>query len=97
MHVQDCARLHVAALANPDIKNERIFASAGPYNWNLILAILRKLRPDHKFPDDIANNSKDLSKIPPASRAEEILRKDFGQSGWTSLELALKDNIAHLE
>ncbi len=30
--VQDVARLHVAALINPDVKNERIFAFAYPFN-----------------------------------------------------------------
>ena len=95
--VQDTARLHVAALINPSIKNERIFAYADVYTWNSILAHLRKLKPDHKFPDDIADESKDLSKVPPKARAEEILRNDFGLQGFTSLEQSLKANIAHLE
>ncbi|KAH6876798.1 hypothetical protein B0T10DRAFT_532511 [Thelonectria olida] len=32
VHVQDCARLHVAALLDPSIQNERIFAFAHPFN-----------------------------------------------------------------
>jgi nucleoside-diphosphate-sugar epimerase len=31
--VQDVGRLHVAALTNPDVNNERIFAFAEPFNW----------------------------------------------------------------
>jgi nucleoside-diphosphate-sugar epimerase len=31
--VQDCARLHVACLINPDVQNERIFAFAEPFNF----------------------------------------------------------------
>ena len=49
------------------------------------------------MPENIADNSKDLSKVLPKDRAEEILRKNFGQSGFTGLEETLKDNIAHLQ
>lgn len=32
MNVQDTARLHVAALTDPNIQNERIFALSEPFN-----------------------------------------------------------------
>jgi hypothetical protein len=44
------------------------------------------------FHDD---NIKDLSKVA-NERALELLRLDFGQSGWTSLEESLKMNIEDL-
>lgn len=31
--VQDDARLHVAAITNGDVSNERIFGFAEPFNW----------------------------------------------------------------
>lgn len=96
VNVQDTARLHVSALINPSIKSERIFAYAQPYNWNSILEVLRKLRPEHKFPEDLSDNSKDLSTIAGIPRAEAILREDWGQSGFVGLEESLKQNIAHL-
>ena len=34
--VQDTARLHVAAVINPDVQNERIFGFADPFNWKYV-------------------------------------------------------------
>ena len=62
-NVKDTARLHVAALLDPDMENERILAFAHPLNCNGILAYLRRMYPDKKFPEDIEDNSKDLSKL----------------------------------
>ena len=95
--VRDVARLHVAALTDPDIKNERVFAFAEPFNWNDILRVLRKLRPNHTFSPDMENDEKDLSIVEPQARAEEILKKNFGQEGFTVLEDTLEANIAHLQ
>ena len=44
--VKETARLHVAALINPEVENERILAFAYPFNCNDILACLRKLLPN---------------------------------------------------
>ncbi|OCL12913.1 flavonol reductase [Glonium stellatum] len=93
--VRDAARLHVAALIDPDVKNERIFAYGYPYNWNLVLSILRKLSPNHQFPEDMKDDSKDVSRILRRGRAEEILRKNFG-CGFTTVEETVKANVAHL-
>ncbi|KAI4162407.1 MAG: hypothetical protein LQ342_003973 [Letrouitia transgressa] len=95
--VRDNARLHVAALTDPAIQNERVFAFAEPFNWNDVLHILRKLRPNHKFSPDMENDVKDLSIVAPHARAEEILKKNFSQKGFISLEESLKANIAHLD
>ena len=95
--VRDNARLHVAALTDADIHNERIFAFAEPFNWNDILRILRKLRPNHEFPPDSENDERDLSVVASHARAEEILLKNFGQKGFTPLEETLEANIAHLD
>lgn len=91
--VRDTARLHVAALINPAVKSERIFAFGEPYNWTTMFSILRKAFPDHadKIPDDIPNESKDLSAVQTKARSEELLRA-FGQDGFISLEESLKAN-----
>lgn len=50
-----------------------------------LLRILRKVRPDHKFPEDFGDESlRDRMKLD-NSRGSEIL-KTFGRPGWTSLE-----------
>jgi len=94
VNVQDTARLHVAALVDPDVRNERILAYAYPFNWNDVLACLRKIKPEKKFPNDFPNNDKDLSKVN-NSRGAELL-KAFGREGWTGLEESVRENVEGL-
>ena len=94
VNVKDTARLHVAALLDPEVENERILAFAYPYNWNAILAVLRKIYPDKKFPADIKDEPRDLSKLD-NSRGATLL-KAFGRSGFTGLEETIRENTAGL-
>ncbi|KAL6833435.1 hypothetical protein J3E69DRAFT_376543 [Trichoderma sp. SZMC 28015] len=91
--VRDTARLHVAALLDPNVKAERIFAFATEYNWTDVLTILRKLRPDQEFPDDPENEGRDYTEVVPIARAQRLLQDFFGQTGWTSLEDSLAAGI----
>ncbi|KAM6488153.1 hypothetical protein HDV62DRAFT_396791 [Trichoderma sp. SZMC 28011] len=91
--VRDTARLHVAALLDPNVKAERIFAFATEYNWTDVLTILRKLRPDQEFPDDPENEGRDYTEVVPIARAQRLLQEFFGQTGWTSLEDSLAAGI----
>lgn len=94
VNVKDTARLHVAALIDPEVENERILAFAYPFNCNDILQCFRKLYPDKKFPNNIEDNTRDLSKLD-NRRGEELLKK-FGRPGWTSLEESIRENTAGL-
>jgi hypothetical protein len=47
--VQDDARLHVAALLLPEVKEERVFAFAAPFNFNQLFAAFRKAAPQRDF------------------------------------------------
>lgn len=94
VNVKDTARLHVAALLNPEVENERILAFAYPYNWNEILAILRKIQPEKKFPTDIEDEPRDLSNLD-NSRGAALL-KAFGRPGFTGLEETVRENVAGL-
>ncbi|PKK41299.1 hypothetical protein CI102_14144 [Trichoderma harzianum] len=91
--VRDTARLHVAALLDPNVKEERIFAFAREYNWTDVLTILRKLRPEQEFPDDPENEGRDYTEVVPIARAQRLLQDFFGQTGWTSLEDSLAAGI----
>ncbi|KAL6690475.1 hypothetical protein J3F84DRAFT_353374 [Trichoderma pleuroticola] len=91
--VRDTARLHVAALLDPNVNAERIFAFATAYNWTDVLAILRKLRPDQEFPDDPKDEGRDYTEVVPIARAQKLLQGFFGQKGWTSLEDSLAAGI----
>jgi len=87
--VQDSARLHVAALLHPDVKNERVFAYAFPKNNTNTVKYLKELYPERTFPDPPENEGENLYKITARDRAEELLRWT-GAGGWTSYKDSIK-------
>jgi len=91
INIEDNAWVHAAALLYPDVKGERLFTFAHPYNWNDILAVLRKAYPERKFIDDIPDLGQDLSTVT-NERAEELLKRVAGH-GWTSLEDSVKQAV----
>ncbi|KAK4069195.1 hypothetical protein Trihar35433_5774 [Trichoderma harzianum] len=95
--VRDTARLHVAALLDPKIKEERIFAFAQEYNWTDVLDILRKLRPNRQFPLNPENEGRDYTQVAPRDKAKKILQDFFGQPDWVSLEESLAAGIEDLQ
>ncbi|CRG88054.1 Aldehyde reductase 2 [Talaromyces islandicus] len=79
--VRDTARLHVAALLDVSIKDERIFAFVHEFNWTDVIFLLRGLRPDNKdIPEPPTNESRDRTVIKPKARAEQILHSFWGRS-----------------
>ncbi|KAK9896079.1 NAD(P)-binding protein [Cystobasidium minutum MCA 4210] len=92
VHPSDTAKLHVAAATDSSVKNERIFAFAEPYNWNQVLDLCRKLRPQATVPENIDNDDKDLSTVD-NELAKKILKDRFGQDGFLPLEKGIKDNL----
>lgn len=91
VNVRDTALLHVAALAEEDVKNERVFAFAGPFNWSDTATTFNKLGASKKF-TTIDGDAKDLSTVD-TKRAQELLKR-YGQSGFTGLEETLRETIA---
>jgi len=87
--VQDCARLHVAALLHPDIQNERVFAYAFPKTWTNTLQLFRELYPDRTFADPPVDEAEDKSIVIGRPRAEELL-KWLGRDGFTSYKDSIK-------
>ncbi|RFU35043.1 hypothetical protein B7463_g1306, partial [Scytalidium lignicola] len=97
VNVRDDARLHVAALLDPKVQSQRLFAFAEPQNWTDVLRILRKLRPENTLiPSDPENEGRDLSEVPPSKKAEQLLKSFFGK-GWTGLEESIADGIEDLK
>ena len=92
--VNDTARIHIAALLHPDVANERILAYGHPFNWNAVLACLRTLFPDKKFPEDIKDEPRDLSRVDNSRGA--FLLQQLGQPGWTGFEQTIRDNVKGL-
>jgi nucleoside-diphosphate-sugar epimerase len=92
--VRDTARLHIAALLDPSIENERIFGFVHEFNWNDAISILRKLRPNNRrIPRAPVDEWRDEATVKPKGRAEEIHKSFWGRS-WIGFEESLKDGIA---
>ncbi|KAJ5129101.1 NAD dependent epimerase/dehydratase [Penicillium atrosanguineum] len=94
--VVDTARLHAIALLAPNIRSQRIFAFAGPFNITDTISTLQRLRPDRKFVDPPSDEGQDLTDVAPAGKAEKLLQEFFGQKGWTPLEESIADGIRDL-
>jgi hypothetical protein len=90
--VEDVAILHLIALINPEVKHERIFGYAEPFNFNQMLAIFRKNFPDKQFHEDFPGIGKDISTITARERAIALL-KEFGRDGFRGLEESLLMNV----
>lgn len=95
VHVRDNARLHVAALLDPTVQSERLFAFAEQFNWNDVVGILRRLEPDNKsIPDGPKDEPRDLTNVDKVRRrAEALLKSNFGVMGWTGLEESLTEAL----
>lgn len=86
------AALHVAGLIDPELKNERLQAWGGYYNWNDVLAVLRRAYPDRKFIDDMPDGGK-LFCTTDDKLQLQLLKKWAQRDNWLDLEAAVRDTI----
>jgi hypothetical protein len=94
VNVQDTARLHIIGLVDPSIWSERIFAIAGPANFQQMVSILRKHFPGRKW-KDFPHNGQDQRTFEGITRADQLLQAAYG-SGFISLEESVVANAAEL-
>lgn len=87
----DDARIHIAALVDKTVCNERILAFDEPFNWNKVAAIVEKITGRRSVQDD-PNDGEDLSEVDNA-RGAELLRKWWGQNGYQGLYESVRQNI----
>ncbi|KAG7042670.1 NAD dependent epimerase/dehydratase [Colletotrichum scovillei] len=93
--VEDNARLHVAAAVLPNVRSERIFAWAEPFNFDTVLDILRTHYPEKTFVDNF-HHYRELSVVSqPQSRAVELLRQ-LGREGFVPLKQSVLLNVEDL-
>ncbi|TQN68664.1 Aldehyde reductase 2 [Colletotrichum shisoi] len=90
--VQDNARLHVAAAVLLNVQNERIFAWAEPFNFDIILDISRAQCPGKKFADNFHNYEELSTAVGPQSRAAELLGQ-LGRDGFVPLKKSVLLNV----
>jgi hypothetical protein len=80
------------ALINPDVKNERVFAFAEPYNRRDFVNIIKEARPNFQPPPEHIGDDRDLSEVAEWPRSVELL-KWFGKDGFTGLKESVLDTI----
>ncbi|RMZ85077.1 hypothetical protein DV738_g57, partial [Chaetothyriales sp. CBS 135597] len=92
--VIDDARVHLAALLDKTVANQRLFAYASPYDWNDFVDAVNKARPDRSATilPRLPPHGKDLSIVDNAA-AEALLTKWYPVSGWKSLEQSVVENL----
>ena len=87
--VRDVARVHVAALLEADVQNERLFAFAGTYNYSKIVDILKKIDPSRQhYPPPVENEGEDWTTID-TDRPIELLKR-IGRPGFIGMEESLR-------
>ena len=92
VNVEDTARLHVAALLEADVENERLFACAEPFNYSRVVKVLQEIHPAKAaYPPRPGPEGKDLSTFD-THRAEELLRR-AGQPGLIGLTESLRAQL----
>ena len=90
--VRDVARLHVAPLLELDVRNERIFAFAEPFNYSRVVSILKELDPSRQqYPPPLTDEGQDIMTIA-NSRAVELLKRT-GRSGFIELKESLRAQL----
>ena len=95
--VADDAKVHVAALIDKTVANDRIYAFAETFDWNDVIDAVKKARPEATtISEKLPPHGKDLSEVDNVQGAE-LLRKWFGQDGWKTLEDSVKENLEGLD
>ncbi|GKT55758.1 NAD dependent epimerase/dehydratase [Colletotrichum tofieldiae] len=90
--VQDTARLHVAGAVLPNVRNERIFAWAEPFNFDAVLEILRNQFPGKHFTDNFHHYQELSTAFEVQSRATQLL-KQLGRDGFVPLKQSILLNV----
>ncbi|GAA5933631.1 uncharacterized protein JCM15063_001366 [Sporobolomyces koalae] len=91
--VQDVATLHVAALLLPTVKNRRLIACPYPRSWKEIFSIFKDTYPLQTLPPLDAKHDEPVQALYDNKDALKTLLEMGQETGWTSLEQALEENV----
>ena len=90
--VRDVARVHVAALLETDVRSERLFAFAEPFNYSRVVEVLQKIDPSRQhYHPPLENEGQDLSVVDTA-RVTELFKR-MGREGFINLEQSLREQF----
>ena len=81
-------------LLDPSVQGERLFGFAENMTGHDVISTLQKLRPGNcNLTQPSGNVIRDQTEVLPRKRAEDLLRKFYGQSGWTPVQDSLEKGI----
>jgi nucleoside-diphosphate-sugar epimerase len=92
INVTDDARIHLGAMMDKTVSNERVSAFATSFHWDDMLGAVQRARPRMNLPDEVDPRGSDVSEVDNAL-ARELLRKWFNQAQFTSLEDSVEQNL----
>lgn len=87
---EDTSLLHLGALLHPGYRGERIFGCAHRKNWADWITRLRKMYPNHQFPDPPKEEGENVENIVDRPRAEALLQW-AGKAGFRPMEESIKE------
>ncbi|KAL1614158.1 hypothetical protein SLS56_012174 [Neofusicoccum ribis] len=90
--IEDVAWLHVAALINPELKNERIVGFSGQFSRNDVLGTFRKVFPGRDIPAHTPGLAANMAPIADYEKVNGLL-KGVGKPGFKSLEECLRTYV----
>jgi nucleoside-diphosphate-sugar epimerase len=90
--VVDNALLHVAALTEEDVKNERLLALADPFSLRDFVAAFKTLDPSGAWPAYDRGHQTGVSWLADTRRPSEILQRFNKDYGFTPFEESVKRN-----
>ena len=98
VNADDTARLHLAAaVLDESLSDQRIFAFADQFNWNDVIDSMARIRPDKKLSvERDPSLGRDLTQVP-KEQSVALLKKWFGQEGYTGLDESIRQNLEHVE
>lgn len=91
--VSDDAKIHLGALIDGTVSNQRVFAYAHRFHWNDLLEAVKEARPDATTPPEpLDDGLEDLTEVDNGA-ALGLLKKWWKQDGFRSFEDSVRENL----
>lgn len=88
---KDNAKMHLSAILDSEVQNERLLAFAEPFNFNALLAVMLKIDPGRTFPEALPRIHGDVSEVD-NGRFVELLKR-VGQGGWSTIKDSIRQGV----
>jgi hypothetical protein len=82
----------VAAVLDPETRNQRLPAWNTPFTWNDVLDVMRKEYPDRQFMDELPDMGR-INLTTDSSVSERLIKAWSDRSDWISLEDSVVESL----